>query len=83
MSQPEKPTERIYLSKPSWLPALTAGGLAAIIVGLFAWWPYAVAGALVAIVSFIAWLRDNRAEIAEMPVSQATDTAPIPLSGRE
>ena len=83
MSQPPKPTERIYLSGPSWLPALTAAGIAGIVLGLFTWWPYAALGAIVALVCLVAWLRGNRAEIAEMPVSQRTDTAPIPLSGRK
>ena len=83
MSQPSKPTERIHLSGPSWLPALVAAGIAGIVIGLFAWWPYTVAGALVALVCLVAWLRDNRADIGSMPVTQRTDTAPIPLSGRE
>lgn len=83
MSQPPKPTERIYLSGPSWLPALTAAGIAGVVLGLFTWWPYAALGAIVALVCLVAWLRGNRAEIGEMPVSQRTDTAPIPLSGRK
>ena len=83
MSQPEAPTERIYLSRPTPLPALLALGIAAVVVGLFAWWPYAVAGALIAVISFFAWMASNRREIARMPTEQHTDTAPIPLSGRE
>jgi membrane-bound ClpP family serine protease len=83
MSQPPKPTERIYLSPPSVMPALFAIGLAALIVGLYAWWPYSVAGAVIALFSLVGWLRANRNEIARMPVEQPTDTAPIPLSGRE
>jgi hypothetical protein len=80
MSQPPKPTEVIYLSRPSASPALFALGLAALVVGLFAWWPYAVIGGVVALFSLIAWLRTNRGEIARMPRRQHTDTAPIPLS---
>jgi len=83
MSQPPRPTEAIYLSQSSALPMLTAAGLAGIVPGLFAWWPYAVAGALVAIPCLFAWLRGNRRSIAAMPTSQPTDTGPIPLSGRE
>jgi hypothetical protein len=78
VTQPE-PTELIYLPGPSPYPALIAVGIAFAVVGLFAWWPYSVAGGLIAIVSLIAWLRANRAEIASMPNEQATDTAPIPL----
>ncbi len=83
MSQPEQPTERIYLASHSWLPVLTATGLVFLITGLFAWWPVAIAGALVLIPSLLAWLGSNRRDIAAMPTSQHTDTAPIPLSGRE
>ena len=83
MSQPPPPTERIYLSESSALPALVAVGIAGVIVGLFAWWPYAVAGGLLALISLVGWLRKNRDEIARMPTQQQTDTAPIPLSGRE
>jgi hypothetical protein len=80
MTQPEKPTESIYLSRPSIAPALFAFGFAALIVGLYAWWPYSVIGGAIALFSLIAWLRGNRAEIARMPNRQHTDTAPIPLS---
>ena len=80
MAQPPEPTERIYLPKPSALPALFAAGLAGVIIGLYAWWPYSVAGALVAIYCILAWLRQNREEIAAMPREQHTDTAPIPLT---
>jgi hypothetical protein len=80
MSQPPKPTEQIFLPRPSIYPALLGFGLATLFVGLFAWWPYAVIGGVVALVSLIAWLGVNRGEIARMPRRQRTDTAPIPLS---
>ena len=80
MSQPPDPTESIYLSRPTVYPALVAFGLAALIVGLFSWWPYSVVGGAIALVSLIAWLGTNRDEIARMPRHQHTDTAPIPLS---
>lgn len=83
MSQPPEPTERIYLSGPSWLPALVAAGLAGVVIGLYSWFPYAIAGGVVLIVCLIAWLAANRRDIAAMPTEQHTDTAPIPLSGRE
>jgi len=80
MSQPDKPTEVIYLARPSVAPALFAFGFAALIVGLFAWWPYSVIGGFIALFSLVSWLRANRREIARMPNRQHTDTAPIPLS---
>ena len=36
-----------------------------------------------ALVALVGWLRQNSREIAAMPNRQQTDTAPIPLSGRE
>jgi hypothetical protein len=80
MSQPPKPTESIYLPRPSVLPALLAFGLAAVVVGLFTWWPYSVIGGFIALFSLVGWLRSNRSEIARMPRHQRSDTAPIPLS---
>jgi hypothetical protein len=80
VSQPPDPTESIYLARPTVYPPLVAFGLAALIVGLFSWWPYSVIGGAIAAVSLIAWLRTNRDEIARMPRRQHTDTAPIPLS---
>lgn len=83
MTPPPAPTERVYLAGPSWAPVLCAAGLAGLVVGLYSWWPYAVVGAIVLLLSLISWLRANRDEIAAMPTEQQTDTAPIPLSGRE
>jgi hypothetical protein len=80
VSQPPKPTESIYLPRPTAYPVLVALGLAAVIVGLFSWWPYSVIGAAIALISLVGWLRANRDEIAQMPRHQRTDTAPIPLS---
>jgi hypothetical protein len=83
MSQPAGPTERVHLTGPSVMPVLLAAGIAGLVVGLFTWWPYAAIGGVVALFALVRWLRDNRAEIARMPTEQQTDTAPIPLSGRE
>jgi hypothetical protein len=80
MSQPPKPTELVFLSKPSVFPALTAVGLAAIVIGLFTWWPYSIVGAILTLMALRSWLRSNRDEIGRMPRRQRTDTAPIPLS---
>jgi hypothetical protein len=80
VTEPRKPTELIYMAAPSALPALVAIGIAAAVVGLYAWWPYSAAGGLIAFVSLIAWLRINKSEIDRMPIEQRPDTAPIPLS---
>ena len=82
MTQPDEPTESIYLPRATVFPALFAFGLAAVIVGLYAWWPYSVIGAFIALFSLIGWLRTNRNEIARMPRRQPSDTAPIALTAR-
>jgi len=79
MSQPQRPTELIYLPKALAYPALLGIGLAGVIVGFYAWWPYSVAGGLLALFSLVGWLRANRAEMGALPNEQHTDTAPIPL----
>jgi hypothetical protein len=83
MAQPPEATEQVYLSSTSVMPALLALGLAGVVVGLFAWWPYAVIGGVIALAALFGWLRSNRRDIAAMPNRQRTETGPIPLSGRE
>jgi len=80
MSQPQEPTERIFLPTSSVLPALFAAGLAGAIIGIYAWWPYSVAGAIVAIIALVAWVKQAGRETAALPREQHTDTAPIPLT---
>jgi hypothetical protein len=83
MSRDPEPTELIHLPKASALPALVALGLAGIIIGLYAWWPYSVAGAIVFVLALVSWMRRTREDIASMPREQRTDTAPIPLSAAQ
>ena len=79
MSQPDKPSELIYLPPPTALPALVAVGVALMVFGAFAWWPYAVVGAILTFGAFLVWMRRNRAEIARMPREQEETPARIPL----
>ncbi|MFN2612013.1 MAG: hypothetical protein ABR536_01430 [Solirubrobacterales bacterium] len=76
-----EPTELIYLPKPSWTPAMVAVGLAALLVGLFTWFPYAIIGGAVALIASRRWIRTSIAAMARLPHSQRLSTAPIPLSG--
>jgi hypothetical protein len=82
MDAPE-PTELVYPPASSWAPALTAAGLAALVAGLFTWWPYALIGAFVLVLSLRSWIRTSWAELASLPRRQRTATAPIPLAGAE
>ena len=76
--QPPQPSELVYVPAPSWLPVLTAAGLAGVLVGLFAGLPYAVAGAIVLLASLRAWLRDTGDQIARLPRQQHPTSAVLP-----
>jgi hypothetical protein len=77
---PPSPTELIYLPEPSWLPVFTALGLGLTVVGLFAWWPYGVIGAIIAVVSIIAWIRRVSQETARLPIEQRPSSAVLPAT---
>jgi hypothetical protein len=77
---PPPPTELIYLPEPSWLPLFTALGLALTVLGLFAWWPYGVIGAIIAVVSIIAWIRRVSDETARLPIEQRPSLAVLPAA---
>jgi hypothetical protein len=75
---PPEPTELVYLPKPSWLPAFTALGIALVVVGLFSWWPYSIAGAVTGLVSIVAWIRDSARETSRLPIEQRPSSAVLP-----
>ena len=76
--QPPEPSELVYVPEPSWLPVLAAAGLAGLLVGLFAGWPYAVAGAIMLVLSAWAWLRSAGEEMALLPREQHLTSAVLP-----
>lgn len=76
--QPPQPSELVYVPAPSWLPVLTAAGLAGVLVGLFAGLLYTVAGAIVLLASLRAWLRDTGDQIARLPRQQHPTSAVLP-----
>lgn len=75
---PPQPTELIYLPEPSWMPAFTALGVALVVVGLFSWWVYAVAGAIIGLISVVAWIRDSARRTSRLPIEQPASTAVLP-----
>jgi uncharacterized integral membrane protein len=77
-SNGDHPVELIYLPEPSWYPALIAFGLAAVVGSLFTWWPYGVAGGLVALFALAAWIREARESFVRLPRRQRTTAAIIP-----
>jgi hypothetical protein len=74
----EPPLELVYVPEPSWQPALIAFGLAAVIASLYTWWPYGVAGGVIALFALFAWIRDAREGYNRLPRKQRVSTAVIP-----
>jgi hypothetical protein len=62
------PTEEIHLPDPSYLPATLALGITIAIVGVVFSWVVVVIGAIVALISLARWIRQTRAEMAELPL---------------
>jgi hypothetical protein len=73
-----EPSELVYVPGPSWAPALVAVGTAAVLVGLFAGWPYAVAGAILGLASLRAWIRRTADETGRLPRRQPVSAAVLP-----
>jgi len=73
-----EPLELVYVPESSWQPALIAFGLAAVLASLFTWWPYGVAGAVIALGALWAWIRDARQNFNRLPRKQRIATAVIP-----
>jgi hypothetical protein len=71
-------TELVYVPEPSWLPFFAAAGFTAILLGLFAGLVWAIVGAVVLLVSAIAWIKVVGTEVSRMPRSQAVSSAVIP-----
>jgi hypothetical protein len=77
-SQIPDPTELIYAPGPSWAPAFTAVGVAAMAVGAFAGWFYALIGGFVLICAAVAWYRDAESQAERLPRRQRLTSAVIP-----
>jgi hypothetical protein len=77
-SQPPEPTELIYVPAPSWRPVLLAAGLAGVLIGLFAGWPFAVAGGVVALAALWSWVRRTGDEVGRLPRRQRVTAAVLP-----
>jgi uncharacterized membrane protein YdjX (TVP38/TMEM64 family) len=73
-----EPSELVYVPGPSWMPVLAAVGLAGVLVGLFAGWPYAVAGALLGLAALWRWVRRTGDEVGRLPVEQRVSAAVLP-----
>jgi uncharacterized membrane protein YecN with MAPEG domain len=61
-------TEEIHLPEPSYLPVTLAFGLMLAIVGVVFTWVIVVLGAIVVVISLFRWIKQTRAEMAELPL---------------
>ena len=73
-----EPSELVYVPGPSWMPVLAAVGLAGLLVGLFAGWPYAVAGGILGVAALWRWVRRTGYEVGRLPVEQRVSAAVLP-----
>jgi hypothetical protein len=64
-----QPTEEIHLPDPSYLPVALAFGITVAIIGVVFSWVVVVLGAIVVLISLTRWIRQTRAEMAELPLS--------------
>jgi uncharacterized membrane protein (DUF485 family) len=72
VTRPQEPApprgETVHLPGPSFLPVVTAAGVALAVVGIVISWVITVIGAVVAVIAIVRWIRETREEIAELPL---------------
>jgi hypothetical protein len=64
------PSDEIHLPGPSYLPALTALGIAIALLGVILSWILCGIGVVIALVAIVRWIRQTREEMAELPLEQ-------------
>ena len=62
------PGEAIHLPGPSYLPVLTAFGIALALVGVVITWILTGIGAVPSLVAIVLWIRDVREDMSELPL---------------
>jgi hypothetical protein len=60
--------EEIHLPGPSIQPLLLAVGITVALVGVTTFFPLVIAGLILTVWVIIAWIRDTRREIDELPL---------------
>ena len=69
-SEVPPPGEAIHLPGPSYLPVLTALGIAIALVGIVITWPLVAIGVLIALIAVVRWVRETREDISGLPLNQ-------------
>ena len=62
------PGEQIHLPDPSYLPVIVAAGTTIAVVGVVINFALAAIGLLITVVATVRWVRQTRAEMAELPL---------------
>jgi hypothetical protein len=60
--------EAVHLPGPSYLPVITAFGIAIAVVGVVISWVLVAIGGVIAIVAIYRWIRETREDISELPL---------------
>ena len=81
-SQIPEPTELVYVGGPSWAPAFTAVGLAALAIGSFTSFVLSAAGVVVLFWAAVAWFRSFEDSTERLPRRQQVTSAVIPATSR-
>lgn len=62
------PAEAIHLPEPSYLPFALALGITITLLGILSWLPVIIIGAIIVVWVLIRWIRQTRAEMADLPL---------------
>ena len=60
--------EPIHLPDPSYLPVIVAAGTTILLVGVVLNWILVAIGTAITVVATVRWVRQVRAEMAELPL---------------
>ena len=72
VKRPEEPApppgEPVHLPGPSYLPVLTALGIALALVGVVISWVVSAIGLVITVIAVVRWIRETREDISELPL---------------
>jgi hypothetical protein len=71
LESPPPAAEHVHLPGPSFLPVLTALGVTLALVGLVFSLYVVGLGLLITVIAVVRWVRQTRAEIAELPLGHS------------
>ncbi len=66
--EPDAPSETVHLPDPSFQPILLALAITVILFGVVKNWLIVAAGVILLVYVLARWIRDVRADIAELPL---------------